>query len=243
MKDPVKWWQVFEDLSQILISIYEDRHHTNDANRHLFKKLNGNAEFRKENTWIEKFKTKFEIEGLDPIHVFASFNGNKMSQATRVRRVRLLLKILGKPMPNQNIDFEGCPTPMIIYLIGARGHNDQRDIWEVFYDVKKRSGTETLSSNFDLFNLWYGVAFGSFTIFLFWINSDFYLSMDKNNRTFLIVSGILKRKISDFSMYLDFNKKIRKLNKTFTGDWQVEKYGKSGLFIILNLISIAFRTE
>lgn len=157
--------------------------------------------FRNKNEWIKKFRSGFGVESLDPIHIFASLNSNKIGIENRIERINILFRLLDKNSEKySNIDFSGCPSPTTIHMIGARDEDDQEQVWNYFFDVIKKS--QKSSIDFEVVKSWYGIDIGSFTIFLFWIDSKNFIPLDKYTMSLLEKYSKLKNTPTIFKEYI-----------------------------------------
>lgn len=178
-----KWHVVYRKLSELLNKIEEKN--TETRGKQLYSKCFGDKEFRDNNEWIEKFYSKWKRKSLDPIHVFASINGNKLRYENRIQRINILFRLLDNNFKEEykEINFDGCPAPITLQMIGARNEDDQNEIWSVFGEVMTKSQKATI--DFAQVKSWFGLDIRSFTIFLFWIDADNFLSLDKNTEAVL----------------------------------------------------------
>ncbi|PKD18391.1 hypothetical protein APR41_04370 [Salegentibacter salinarum] len=209
----VQWHIIYKRLATLLFDFANAN--SQGVGFELFKILTKNARFKELNPWISNLYSE-SFKSFDPIQVFASFNGSRMKDETRLQRINILFSILEDKTDFQefkNIDFKGCPAPLSIKLISPRTHKDQREIWELFRGIFENSSKSLRASTFNDVKNWYGVDVVSLTQFLFWIDSDSYLPLDKNTVQFL-----------------------KKLNKIDSLPDNVEEYndlivqGKPGLF-------------
>ena len=179
-----KWYYVYRKLAEQLNRIdtlFSDK----SKGKQLYEKCFGNQEFRTNNEWIEKFDSEWKIKSLDPIHLFASLNNNKLGYARKIKRINLLFRILDDNFKDdyKDINFDGCPAPMTINIIGARDEDTQEEVWSIFYEIMHKSQDSTI--DFSKIQEWYGVDIGAFTIFLFWIDAKNFLPLDKNTVSLL----------------------------------------------------------
>jgi len=195
-----KWYFLYKKLSNFLNSI--DTLLTDKTKgEQLYDKLQTDKEFIESNQWINNFET---TKSLDPIHIFASINSNKLSYANRLKRINILFRLLDTYFIEEykEIDFNGCPAPMITKIIGARNKNAQDQVWDMFSNIIKNS--QSANIDFAVLKGWYGLDIGSFTIFLFWIDAKNFLPLDKNTE------ALLKKydKLIDFPHEYDEYKKL-----------------------------------
>lgn len=197
----VKWHIVYKELSDLLFKFY-----LNDnsfAGSRLFKKLLNDDEFISRNNWINKFNTDPKTRSIDPIHIFSSISGNKLSYKNRINRINILLRLLS-PYKNTiytEIDFYGCPTPVTVNIISMREVSEQEKIWSTFTLLHSNSQVGLTEHVFISASKWYGIDVVSFTQFLFWIDSDNFLPLDKNTVGLLLAIKKIDTKPSNFEEY------------------------------------------
>ncbi len=196
----VGWPEAYRILSEALYSFKSKN--PNRTGSRLFEKCFMDGEFKDNNLWIRNlaaYKTRY----LDPIHVFASFNNNKLKNDKRIRLINSYLKLLNSKYEFENIDFTGCPAPIIISIIGPRKEDQVKQIWTFFENVR-RLHKEALSEEiFIKVKSWYGVDITSLTIFLFWIDSSNFLPLDKNTVSLLKYYDKTTESIKRFQQYYD----------------------------------------
>ena len=235
-KKQVYWFEVYDKLAKGLCEFHNSCEAKNiDSGEELYRKCIARKEFTIYHKWIEKFKEEFGIESLDPIHVFASINANKLSHRNRIKRISIFFKILKDASFDFEIDFMGCPAPAVIKLLGARKKEHQQQIWNLFVRIQEKQRRGLNSSDFSDYTNWYGIEFSSFTTFLFWISSDKFLPIETNVRTFLVASKIADSSPKNYNSYLDLLKHLDKYNYSSN-----EKYGRDGVF--REIAHIAYQT-
>lgn len=185
------WYYIYRKLAKLLVSfrghniLVDDPVNSNSVGNLLYRELISNKDFMVNNTWIEKFDSEWKVKSLDPIHIFASLNNNKLSYKNKLKRVNILFSILNDDFEYEykDINFDGCPAPMTVNIIGARDENEQKEVWNTFYEIMDKSQDSEI--NFSKIQEWYGIDIGAFTIFLFWIDSKNFLPLDKNTVSLL----------------------------------------------------------
>lgn len=186
-----KWYYIYRKLAKLLVSfrghniLVDDPVNSNSVGNLLYRELISDKDFIANNEWIMKFGSKWEVESLDPIHIFASLNNNTLSHKNRLERINILFSILDNNFQEdyKDINFDGCPAPMIINIIGARDEDSQQEVWDTFYEIMEKSQDSEI--NFSKIQEWYGIDIGAFTIFLFWIDAKNFLPLDKNTVSLL----------------------------------------------------------
>lgn len=187
MSFKTNWHETYSELAEGLWKRYKEKGLATGA--WLYQELvaaeKGLKQAEKQNRWLENFEKKYGVPSVDPIHIFSSLGGNSLREENRSARINIMLKVLGieKSYETDEISFDGCPSPTIINLMNSRSEEVQAAIWEAFSDLM---GEEGLKENtFTQTKDWYGVGVISFTIFMFWIASYKYISLDNNTADFL----------------------------------------------------------
>jgi hypothetical protein len=195
----MKWHIIYKELSKLLYKFYEQ--HKAQSGEKLYSILHNDKEFIFFNEWILKFNPSYGVESVDPMHIFSSLNGNKLTNEKRISRINVLFRLLSKETkPFEKIDFNGCPAPTTINLLSARIIENQQDIWYSFYRIEANPNNFN-ESTFEKTLTWFGIDVTSFTIFLFWINSDYFLPLDKHTIGFLMANKKIKEKPDSFRVY------------------------------------------
>jgi predicted ATPase len=214
-----KWYYIYRKLAirlNRIDTIFSDK----EVGKQLYDKCFSSQDFRDNNEWIEKFDSEWDVQSLDPIHIFASLNNNKLGHEKRLKRINILFKILNENFKEdyKNINFSGCPTPNTTKIIAARDNETQKKVWNYFKDVITKS--QNANIDFSKIQEWYGLEIGAFTIFLFWIDAKNFLPLDKNTEALLASS---KRDFQFPSTYTEYKKLLIKKN--------------TNLYILLSLVS------
>tara|TARA_R110000868_G_scaffold29420_9_gene109471 strand:- start:1562 stop:4408 length:2847 start_codon:yes stop_codon:yes gene_type:complete len=217
------WWNVYDELGKLLLKHYQK--YNDNAGNKLYQILNKSTEFVLINNWIKKFGSNSIVKGFDPLHIYASINGNKLSNRNRLDRINILFKLLGGKNVYHQITFDGCPAPFVITILSARTEESQADIWRLFSRVLTDKNRGVSNEDFNNISSWYGVEITSFTIFLFWIKSNDYLPLDKNVKSFLQAAKLIIREPKNYDEYINIISKIDKYNFNFD-----HGFGKKGLF-------------
>lgn len=222
----VKWYYLYQKIYDMLFSLKNIQDVPMGQNiiqrtfgERLFNLLNSNDEFKRYNSWIEKFE---KLKSIDPLHLFISFNAANQKDETRINRILILLKSLNSvnsahfsklisDIKKNGIEFNGCPMPMATKILSARNKDDQKIVWDIFFKLQNNNA----DINFSKIQNIYGIEIVSFTIFMFWCKPLKYLSLDKN--TFLLLQNNKKIKelpqeYSEYQKLLDSDKKVLYVN-------------------------------
>jgi len=175
-KEQTSWHIPYKKLAQLLARFAN--HYKENSSKKLFELCMNDAEFRKLNKWSVNY-LKWENYGLDPIHIFASFNYSGITKDLRIRKLRLYFRLLGSELEYDDIIFIGIPSPNITRIMSARNLESQNEIWKFFCQAMK-DGYKGINGMYDKVDNWYGVQIPALTIFLFWIDSDTFFPLDKN---------------------------------------------------------------
>lgn len=243
----MQWFELYKIFSKSLNLFYQK--YGKDSGRVLY--LNyyeyiNNADDSIKLDWLDKFNS-FNVNSIDPMHIFASFNYWDISLTKRKERIKLfidLIKFSGISidnlyfdLENTNMDvFEYFPHINITHSVSARESDIQEEIWEFFdliyrYDFlsdNEQTKFEKIYNNIETAdkNRWYGIRYPSATIFMFWINSDCFIPLDKNTL------ALLER-----------NNKVSKFPNTFVEYKQIISYQNKNLFRNLTRIAIDQKFE
>jgi len=192
-----KWYFVYKKLSNCINNI--NTLFTNKTKgEQLYNKLIIDKKFVESNKWIYDFKT---IKSLDPIHIFASINSDKLSYDNRTKRINILFRLLDASfkIDYTEIDFNGCPVPVINQIISARNIDAQNEIWDIFSTFMQNS--QSTNIDFNLLHNWHGIDISLFTIFLYWIDAKNFLPLDKHTEAFLNKYNKLRNFPQTYSEY------------------------------------------
>ncbi len=196
------WHEAYRDIAKLLLKTYkEDTSNPaekvyNRLRKTKFAALNEGRLFRDTLSRISEW-------GLDPIQIFATFNYPKIG-IKRVDIINSLLDELGSDnRVDNNTSFIGCPSPIITQIIQYRGWKAQNQIWEMFAATMEKSIEGLQSKHFASLKEWRGIDIASFTMFLFWIDSDVFIPLDGNTVSFLRALDIINERPRTYKEYYD----------------------------------------
>lgn len=177
-----RWINVYRELAIGMMRKY----HVYGENIGLeyYNRLRRDKEFVKLNRWFERSVVEFDSQWVDPIQIFASFNGSMIGEKKRLDRIRMFYKQFGVEWlwGDEQISFEGCPSPVTTKIINSRNDRSQKEIWKFFETIVHASNVRIYEGYaFELMRNWYGVELTSLTIFMFWIQPEEFLPLDKNS--------------------------------------------------------------
>lgn len=194
----IRWNIVYHELAVALAKIRNT--YGKRAGSHLHEILTKDPKFLSSNQWFAKYSSIKE-QLVDPLVLFASFNASMSKRENRLVRVNNLCRIL-LDKHFEDIDFSGCPTPIGINLMSLRNKQNQETIWWLFEYALKHGPSFLEESVFERLQYIRGVDIVSFTIFLFWIDSDNFLPLDKNTVGFLIQTGRIEGVPKGYDEYI-----------------------------------------
>lgn len=223
----IKWYDLHKQLSSALVSFYENclKDKKEHPGKELYKLLMGDSRFRQLNQWVEKFSLDFGVESLDPMHIFFSLHPNKIGSEKREKRAELLYELLLEKRLDEEINYSGCPAPAIIQILSARSESDQQTIWGLFIDIQKKGREGLTPAHFSNYKNWYGIEFKSFTIFLFYIDSDHFLPLESNVEELIIKIGLTATIQKNYDGYVSLLEKIDPYNHSLE-----EEFGAHSIF-------------
>jgi len=215
--EQIKWYTLYSKFSKCLNEFYNT--YKSQSGELLYKTYIKKDENLDILPWIKNFK-QYNVTSIDPIHVFASFNYWRIPAETRKKRMKLFCELI----KSNNIDidnllyeieaadlniFKYFPHINITYIVSARDNNQQKEVWEFFSLIYNNQQNKRFEKLFDKINNdWFGVRLQSATIFMFWINSDQFMPLDKNTYALLKEYDALDTFPTSFDKY----KKLLELN-------------------------------
>ncbi|MEI3802729.1 MULTISPECIES: AAA family ATPase [unclassified Chitinophaga] len=183
------WYEVYQKLALQLQRFY--RKHQSLSGQELFKLLNRSRIYKIYNSWLSNVD-RIPKPSLEPIQLFTSFSRSRQQEVIRLEIINEVWTLLTSQNPPwKDIDFKGCPAPMALKLQYVRPESQQTEIWECFSDIMRKGKNGLTSSLWDDAISWRGIEIPSFTIFLFWINSNDFIPLDKNTKQYLEYTGFL----------------------------------------------------
>jgi len=175
----IMWHEVYHKLAKLLAKI---------DGKELYSRCMEDEEFLLNHNWAKDLKDKhitnnrtgddFIVNSFDPMQFFVSFNGFGMKKETRIEKINIYFRLLGSKKDYKNIDFVGCPTPIMIALVANRNLESQEELWSTFSEIMEKRKKANI--DFEQIKKWYGISVESFTVLLFWIDSRNFLPLDKN---------------------------------------------------------------
>lgn len=209
VKNVMLWHKAYSLLSKLLVDLYKFNK-TTDIGIILLEKLKINKEFIKNNNWFIKFinedkeigSVKKKYVSISPIQIYASFNHLEISEQERTKRFRILFKqivelyieisnddSLGEEESTlyrdiQNIDFTIDYKAWVGYnnlnMLEFKTKEKQNEVWEclsLFLGGLKKPLRDYYN---DKVSNWYKMDLFSFSVFLYWIDSNSYYPLTKD---------------------------------------------------------------
>jgi len=185
----VEWHIIYTKLAEAFHQFYKK--YKEKSGEKLFTQYKKEDKKFKILPWVKHFKD-YNVSSLDPIHIFASFTYWNIPLETRKEKMLFFCKLLKsfkidvndlEADINKSIssNYQYFPHPNITYIVSARNHKTQKEVWKFFSLVFDNKDNDELKEIFNKINInWYGVKIESVTIFAFWINSSNFLPLDKN---------------------------------------------------------------
>lgn len=206
-----KWHEVYHDIAKRIYELIEypvrpaqilqNDIKVKNTNKELFELFYADDDFREFNKWVEKFAPNNGF--LDPLHIFASLNAAKLNQNKRLKRVQIICRLLNLDIPEM-ISFIGCPTPVSTKVLVVRGYDQQLKLTNCFNQAFNNDN-KSLEVSFDAALGIDGIDVVNLSIFLFWINPDKFMPLDKNTTDWISTNAPNFRmpRIKSFKDYLD----------------------------------------
>ncbi|MDR3679481.1 MAG: AAA family ATPase [Flavipsychrobacter sp.] len=194
------WSKVYRHIADMLNEFYLI--HGQNSSTELYKKLSKSAFGRKTSTLLN-FEIAKDNRGLDPIQIFCTFNYSRISNNDRVENINLLLEALESNSTISKFIYEtGIPSPIITRIINYRGLDTQNGIWFEFHNIFTRGYQGLSQRTFDAIPRWKGIDIPSFTMFLFWIDSEHFLPLDQNTVAFLKSYNLISARPNSYKSYV-----------------------------------------
>ncbi len=151
--------------------------------------------------WLKRYDER-RIFSIDPIALFSAINDRRITKELRIQRINLLFEKLDFNYKIADLDITGCPTPVALKMTTARTIGSQLEIWGLFDSIISKGQAGLSEDYWNLFKSWYGVELASFTIFLFWINPQNFIPLDKNTVGYLKTKNYTSSTIKNYDQYI-----------------------------------------
>ncbi|GAA4213092.1 hypothetical protein GCM10022289_44770 [Pedobacter jeongneungensis] len=181
----VKWNIVYRELAEAFAAFRNK--HGKEAGAEIYRRLNRDERFQMSNQWFYKY-SNYDEQYIDPVILFSSLNSSKAKLENRLIRINHLCRIFLEKAYSE-VDFIGCPTPITIDLMSVRNKSTQETLWSIFENIMKFGQSFLDQDIFDKLKYVRGMDTVSFTIFLFWIDAEHFLPLDKHTVGYLIQLG------------------------------------------------------
>jgi AAA15 family ATPase/GTPase len=221
------WPSAYRRLAELLRDFYDE--HKDISGLILFTLSQDRPDADELFPFLARFREQDEKRFLDPMNVFASFNGQHMSDKRRIACYNFWLSIVSEARGEKhklltNIDFSGCPTPRTSAIIVLRPPQAQLQIWRTFAQVVTLGVRGLFHGTFQQLTNWKGIGISALTMFFFWIDSDHFIALDNHSMALLRGEGYLKSRSVNYDTYLQL------LNDTMGTDYveqSLRAYGNS----------------
>jgi hypothetical protein len=193
------WVDIHQLLAKHLVEFYYNN--KTNPSAALYKKLTNTKSFASIK-WAEKFIESGSYSGIDPIHVFASFNYYNISEDTKREILSVYFQALGISTNINGISldvFSEYPHPRITNIVANRCEESQNNIWEFFIDMMLDRDLSPYQCN-----SWYGIGIASLSMFMFWVFPDKFIPFDTNTIQTLKNNNILSNNICSIDAYIAF---------------------------------------
>lgn len=178
-----EWKDVYKKLADELNIFYKKSSIDKSIAQQFFDLCN-QKEYRKEFHTLFGWSKNITQNSIDPFHIFASFNNSGTTLENKKKRLQFYFKVLNSDNTVENIDDEvdnrfSVPHIAIVYVVADRLQKQQNEIWD-FFNAVMDDNEPIIEEGFNNYENWFGIGFTVITELLFWINSDKYISLDKN---------------------------------------------------------------
>ncbi|XZF14946.1 hypothetical protein ACTHGU_02335 [Chitinophagaceae bacterium MMS25-I14] len=199
------WHETYRHIAELLYEAYKKI--PENPSEVFYDRLKGTefAELNKGRLFRESL-SRISEWGLDPIQIFATFNYPRIGN----KRIDVINSLLEEFESDKRVDkttsFVGCPSPIITQIIQYRGWKVQNQIWDMFVAIMEKSIDGLQSKHFTSLKDWRGIDIASLTMFLFWIDSDVFIPLDRNTVDFLRTFKIIAQRPRTYKEYYDLCK-------------------------------------
>lgn len=192
------WHLAYQKLAALIdyyFNTYKD-----DAGNKIYQVCVEHPSFQ-ENRWFSRMFNS-NIPSLDPIQIFSTINESRISQGERLKRLNAWFSVLGSDVSYNEVDFTGCPAPFSLKILVSRKEKVQNEIWQVFHEIIWNHHKALNNKVFLSIKKWYGIDIPAFTIFLFWIDSSYFLPLDSNTVNLLRQGSIIDARPNTYQDYI-----------------------------------------
>ncbi|WP_316828607.1 AAA family ATPase [Pedobacter miscanthi] len=193
----IKWNIIYHELAHAFL-VYRNQY-GKEAGAEIYRTLDEDDRFRASNQWFYKYSNLTD-QYIDPLILFSSLNSSRSKPENRLLRLNHLSRIFLNTQHDE-VDFSGCPTPITIDLMSVRNKSTQETIWWIFENIMKFGVSFLEQEIFDKLKYIRGLDTVSFTIFLFWIDSENFLPLDKHTVGYLIQTGKIDKIPNNYEEY------------------------------------------
>ena len=248
------WYEAYGKIAKLLNDEYLNSRDINTA-QHVYGLLEKTEYFEYNSGTLGRDPEMLKEKGFDPIQLFATFNYSGIKTEKRVKCINLLFEAFQSIFKvSPTISFDGIPSPIITKIIRYRGWMHQNEIWNSFNQIFENGIGGLYEEDFNQLEYWSGINTASFTIFLFWVNSEQFLPLDQNTIRFLKEFKLITTRPKDYYSYSEVCLKIKlesegkdeykDIIRTFVKDaYAFTKKNTSGPVLSASTIDIITKTD
>jgi superfamily II DNA or RNA helicase len=197
-REDVSWIDAYKEVRKLLSEFYSQK--KEESSSILFEQCHNDKTFRDANSWIAK-TTGPKV--IDPLRIYSSISDSSIEKELRITRINIYCKLLSqflggldKPVFYSNINFSGSPSLNHDLLIVERSKQEVSYLWEIFHDAIYFPERGINRSSLVTFKNWGASDLRNLSIFLFIVQPDYFLPLDKQTISLLKQYGKIKKEPS-----------------------------------------------
>lgn len=209
-REDTSWVDAYKEVRKLLSEFNSQAEE--ESSSILFELCHNDKAFRDANSWIEKTTGS---KTLDPLQVYSSISDSRIEKELRITRINSYCKVLSKFLGRlhdsrlySNINFSGSPSLNHELLIVERSKQEVSYLWEIFHDAIHFPERGINRSSIVAFKNWGASDLRNLSIFLFLVQPEYFLPLDKQTLSLLKRYGKIKKEPS----------LVREYNQLLTGD-------------------------
>lgn len=197
-----RWYEVHNELCNLIDQLKNKIGNGDWKNvaRFIRTRIQYDSDFKEIHPWVKNaFETTEGIKTteyfnkhylIDPLQIFQSFHAVTSSKQNRINRINAWFRIMhnlldiDKSVSYDNIDFSGCPALNPMQTLKFKNSKDIELLWNLYEQTRKGEfiyRNDTINNYLKI----QGIGITSLSVFVFWINSDKYIPLDKNTLIFI----------------------------------------------------------
>jgi energy-coupling factor transporter ATP-binding protein EcfA2 len=185
----IQWYDVYKELAKLLYEKGGIMSIEIDEGNFLYFNCKEDKNFKSLNPWFRKFLNSPDRTPIDPLHIFASISEKHINNEIRVKRINAWFSIFEQNSEYNEIDFASCSFSEDTLLLLPRNIYDAHEIWGIFLDVIDLGQEVLLSDRVKKALSKNTISFRALTIFLYWLDSELFLPLEKNIIKILMSGG------------------------------------------------------